>query len=224
MKLLHAAVILMCAVVGIAIGATVLHLPAPPVRLTPEIGAMLGSSGVSSAVTAVLLNFRGYDTLLEIAVLLLALIGVLEATSGERSIQRRLSVPPQPFLEWVARAVVPLMVLVAGYLLWAGSHRPGGAFQASAVLAAAVVLLYLAGRLHVWPVPNRWIAAGMVSGFLLFLAIAAAGLSEGALLQYPLQSAGLLILLIEGALAVSLGLVLAGLFLWLPDEYGDPDE
>jgi len=57
---------------------------------------------------------------------------------------------------------------------------------------------------------------------LIFLAIAAAVLSQGALMQYPPRQAGMLILLIEAGLTVSLGLILAGLFLFISRDPGDP--
>jgi hypothetical protein len=50
---------------------------ADPERLAGQVLARIGESGVSNPVTAVLLNFRGYDTLLELAVLLAALLGIL---------------------------------------------------------------------------------------------------------------------------------------------------
>ncbi len=56
--------------------------------------------------------------------------------------------------------------------------------------------------------------AGLAGGFLLFLVIASALLAHGALLHYPPEFAGALILLIEAGLTVSLGLILAGLFLF----------
>ena len=40
-----------------------------------QIDAAMAQSGVDHPVTAVLLNFRAWDTLLELAVLLLALLG-----------------------------------------------------------------------------------------------------------------------------------------------------
>lgn len=201
-----------------------LQLPEPSVHLERYVGAELGNSGVAHAVTAVLLNFRGYDTLLEIAVLLLALLGVLAIVSEERAAGRRPSGSPQPMLQTMARLLAPPMVLVAGYLLWAGSDRPGGAFQAGAVLAACAVLLHLSGLLPEWPAPGRLLRAGLVFGFLAFLAVAAIPLSYGSLLQYPMQFAGALMLAIETGLTLSLGLVLAGLFLWLPDENEDAEE
>ena len=57
--------------------ASLADLPTPAVNLPAIVNDTLSSSGVSNPVTAVLLNFRGYDTLLEVAVLMLALIGML---------------------------------------------------------------------------------------------------------------------------------------------------
>lgn len=224
MKLLRATVVGASAALGIGLAAVMLRLPEQQIRLAEDVKASIDVSGVSSEVTAVLLNFRGYDTMLEIAVLLLALLGVLATTSEDRSSELRISVSPQPVLQSMARTLAPLMILVAGYLLWAGSHRPGGAFQAGAVLAAVGVLLYLSGLLPAWGAPGRWLRAGLVSGFLIFLIVAAAGLWQGAMLQYPPQFAGALIVLIETGLTLSLGLILAGMFLWLPNENEEAEE
>ncbi len=130
----------------------------------------------------------------------------------------RVSGSPPPILQSSARLMTPLMVLVAGYLLWAGADRPGGAFQAAAVLAAGGVLLYLAGFISDWGEPGPWLRPGIVAGFLFFLALASLALVHGTLLQYPPRWAGALIFAIESALTLSLALILAGLFLWLPNE------
>ena len=61
----------------------VLSLPASPTGLTTESLAKLPESGVTNPVTAVLLNYRGYDTLLEVGVLLLAVVGVWSLRRGE---------------------------------------------------------------------------------------------------------------------------------------------
>lgn len=190
-------------------------LPPPAVNLPDAVGIRMEATGVAHPVTAVLLNFRGYDTLLEIGVLLLALLVVLAvAPHGEKA-------PPDPssradpVLQTLARIVVPLMVLAAVYLLWAGAYQSGGAFQAGAVLGAAAVLLHLAGLLPGWDTPGARLRIGLAAGFLVFLAVATVLLGQGALLQYPPAQAGGLILLIEAGLTLSLGLILAGLFLFL---------
>jgi len=214
-----------CAAFVAVAGMAMLVLPEPPIRLAARVSAELGNSGVKHPVTAVLLNFRGYDTLLEIAVLLLALLGIATAAGGDAVTGRRLHGNPQAFLQSLARLLAPLMVMTAGYLLWAGSHRPGGAFQAGAVLAAGIVLLYLSGLLPAPAGPSWLLRLGLVAGFLVFVAVTAVPLfSGGQLLQYPPDMAGALILLIESGLTLSLGLILAALFLWLPDEHEEAEE
>ncbi|MEW6293060.1 MAG: MnhB domain-containing protein [Pseudomonadota bacterium] len=206
------AVALLAALFAVALIAALLELPAPAVDLPAAVGAKMAESGVAHPVTAVLLNFRGYDTLLEIGVLLLALIVVLAVAAREEAKQPAVA---DPVLQTLARIAAPLMLLAAVYLLWAGAFRPGGAFQAGAVLAAAAVLLHLAGLAAAWQKPGKCLRIGLAAGFLVFLAVAAGLLVEGALLQYPPAWAGALILLIEATLTVSLGLILAGLFLFL---------
>lgn len=218
-------VLSVCLVLGTVIGRAMLQLPPAPVQLEPQVMENLEASGVSHPVTAVLLNYRSYDTLLEIAVVLLALLGILAVSGGERSTHRSIAALPQPLLQSMVRLVVPLMVMVTGYLLWAGSHQPGGAFQAGAVLAAAGILLYLAGLLPAWAAPGHKLRLGLVAGFIIFLAVAAMPLLWGdVLLQYPQGWAGGLILAIEAGLTFSLSLLLAGQFLWLPNEYEEAEE
>ena len=211
----RALVVLAAGLLAVLLIAAMLELPAPVVDLPAAVGARLGESGVVHPVTAVLLNFRGYDTLLEIAVLLLALLAMLSvrphgAKGGEGRPARA-----EPALRMLARIAAPPMSVVAVYLLWAGALRPGGAFQAGAVLAAAAVLLHLAGLLPAWRGPGVLLRLALAAGFLIFLAVAAALLANGALLRYPPEHAGALILLIEAALSVSLGLMLAGLLLFV---------
>jgi len=205
----------MAAAVGLA--ALLLDLPDAAVRLPDAVAQQMPHSGVLHPVTAVLLNFRGYDTLLEVAVLLAALFGLL-ALAGARApgeAREAEDRAPDPLLQTLARLAAPLMIVLAGYLLWAGAHQPGGAFQAAAVLAAAGVLLHLAGLLPAWAQPARLLRFGLIVGLLVFVAVAILPLATAPLLTYPPAWAGALILLVESALTISLGLVLAGLFLFL---------
>lgn len=196
-----------------ALFVAIVQLPAAGVDLQAQVAANLAHSGVEHPITAVLLNFRGYDTLLEVGVLMLALLTLLILNDGESPA----SSPgeDEPLLQGLAKRALPLIVLAAGYLLWAGAHRPGGAFQAGAVLAAGAVLMQLAGLLPAWAGPRLLLRLGQVIGFLVFLGVAAALLGEGAMLRYPPASAAALILLIEAGLTLSLGLILAGLFLFV---------
>jgi multisubunit Na+/H+ antiporter MnhB subunit len=210
-------------VLAAALLASLTRLPSQAVDLPAAVAGQLGNSGVSHPVTAVLLNFRGYDTLLEVAVLLLALMGILAVgLPAERPLLSRNQLVPT-----LARFAVPLMVLAAFYLLWAGAHRPGGAFQAAAVLAAAAVLLNLAQVQSRWLPTQRWIRLVASAGLLLFVGIAAALLAGGGLLRYPPAQAGTLILLIESGLTVSLAVNLAAFYLLrapASDQQADQEE
>ena len=211
-------------VVGAALAFTLVlvvamrELAPAAIDLRPLVEAHLAASGVKHPVTAVLLNYRGYDTLLEIAVLLIGLLGILAVTRDQADGGPR---PGDPVLQMLARIAAPLMIVVAIYLLWAGAFRPGGAFQAGAVLAAAMVLLHLTGLLAGWQQPGVRLRWGLMAGFLVFLGVAAALLLAGGLLTYPPNHAGTLILLIESSLTFSLGLILAGSFLFLSRDEGD---
>jgi multisubunit Na+/H+ antiporter MnhB subunit len=173
--------------------------------LADQVAAHLASSGVSNPVTAVLLNFRAYDTLLELAVLLTAVLGIL-ALGPERPAYRR----PEEMLGSLIRWLVPLLVVTAGYLLWVGAVAPGGAFQAGALLAAAAVLLRLGGHPGAGlpgAKARRWLLTGGVGVFLAVgLAVTACG---RAFLQYPDGWAGPLILLIEIAATLAIASTLA---------------
>lgn len=214
MSLVALVLALALAFVAVLAGA-MLELAPAAIDLRLPVAAHLADSGVTHPVTAVLLNYRGYDTLLEIAVLLLALLAILAVVDDAPASPSRVA---HPVLQALARLAAPLMIVVAVYLLWAGAFRPGGAFQAGAVLAAAAVLLHLVGLLPGWSRPRLGLRIGLAAGFALFLAVAAGLLTQGSLLQYPPAAAGVLILLIESGLTVSLALILAGLLLFLSRE------
>lgn len=190
-----------------------IDLESEPAGLTAEVETALPDSGVSQAVTAVLLNFRGYDTWLEVGVLLLAILGVFTLL---RSADLTPALPGPPLgaaFGWLVRLVAPLTLIVAGYLLWLGTHSPGGAFQAGAVLAAGLVLLRLAGYPSVALLNGVALRAGLALGFLAFLLVAlVTTLVEGSPLQYPADLASWLIVGIELAVAVATGITLSAAF------------
>ena len=117
---------------AVGLGYTVLSLPDHAESLRKMVTDKIAVSGVSNPVTPVLLNFRGYDTLLEMVVLLLALLGVWSL--GGAALRRQAA--PVPVLDTLARLLVPVL-LVAAYLLCVGAHSLGGAFQAGSLLGAA---------------------------------------------------------------------------------------
>jgi multisubunit Na+/H+ antiporter MnhB subunit len=192
------------------LGWAVLSLPHVP-GLAGEVMEHLPQSGVTNPVTAVLLNLRGYDTLLEVSVLLLAVVGVW---AFSKTMTGRFYNPHSDVLMALVRFNLPIMVIAAGYLLWAGADRPGGAFQAGAVLGGAGVLWLLSEARRPF---TQWIWAlrlGVSIGLLVFIFIGVFVMfGEGHFLEYPPGWAKTLILIIEGAAMISIGLILASMFL-----------
>lgn len=197
---------------GAALAAVVGSLPAPPPSALPQlVAASLPESGVQNPVTAVLLNFRSVDTLLELVVLVLAAVAA-RAMNGPRPPAVE-PPPPDPVLAAFFRLLAPIAILVAGYLLWVGARAPGGAFQAGSVLAATGVMAALTTRFAAFS-GSRWLPPALVLGPAAFLAVGLAVMGAGRdFLQYPVARAGGLILLIESAAALCIAAALAALFL-----------
>lgn len=192
--------------------------------LSQYSAAQLEQSGVKNPVTAVLLNFRIYDTLLEIAVLLIVAIAALpipsKTLSGQNSndladpsIENQfIKVIPNrqtdPVLLSLQFWLIPMAIVIGGYLLWTGASYPGGAFQAGALLAGAGVLLMKnqALEFNFSVFSSRLV---LVIG-LLFFCIAAVGtyFESGIILTFSPSSAGFVILVIECAATASITLTL----------------
>jgi multisubunit Na+/H+ antiporter MnhB subunit len=194
---------------GLALCVGVATLPARDPGLGPVVAVAMPFTGVRHDVTAVLLDFRGWDTLLEVSVLTVAALGAW-GVMPRGPVQAS---PPSPVLDGLVRVAAPAAVLVAGYVLWAGSHRPGGAFQAGAVLAGLALLLVLAGRLVPPPAGATATRRLVGLGVAVFLLVAAGTLATGGrLLEYPRGYGGLLMLVIEAAATVSIAAILTTLF------------
>jgi multisubunit Na+/H+ antiporter MnhB subunit len=186
-------------------------LPVKPTGLTVESLVKLPESGVANPVTAVLLNYRGYDTLLEVGVLLLAIVGVWSLRRGEWPAGH---LHDPPLLMSLLRVLLPVLVLAAGYLLWIGAFAPGGAFQAGALLGGALVLVMLGGLAGQIVPHDRRLRFGLVLGLLVFAGVGViTKWLTGGLLQYPAGSGGTWILVIESAALISIGLTLGLLYL-----------
>jgi len=196
------------------LGWVVYTLPYPEVSLGAAVGGQLEASGASNPVTAVLLNFRAYDTLLEIGVLLLAVVSVWALARAPAGEAGSTPIKISPVQRALVNVLVPVMLVVAGYLLWIGSSAPGGAFQAGAVLGGAGVLLILSRP--DWPAlcDRLGLRAALAGGLAVFLLAALLPVAMGrSFLEYPAGTASTVILIIETAATFSIGLTLALLFL-----------
>ena len=90
--------VIVAALVGV-LGSVIWTLPMEATGLAGDVEEKLDQSGAKNPVTAVLLNFRGYDTLLEVTVLLLAVLGARAlAAAGPRDDTGRIGSPINPVL------------------------------------------------------------------------------------------------------------------------------
>ena len=126
--------------------------------------------GTPNLVTAIVVTYRGLDTLGEVAVLFLAATGVglllrrrhgsdhpdraedtrghagepLEGKDGPAPGNRRERRPSSEILGTGADFLLPVMIMFGAYIFLNGHLSPGGGFQGGAVVASAILLLFLA--------------------------------------------------------------------------------
>ncbi|MBW6398191.1 DUF4040 domain-containing protein [Roseomonas sp. HJA6] len=210
-----------CAALTVAIGAAVLLLPDPTPSLAPQVAANLATTDLGNPVTAVLMSFRALDTLLESAVVLLAVVCVWALTPeggwGGVAGLRQPVVRDGP-LALLARVLPPLGIVIAIHILWVGADAPGGKFQAAAVLAAMWLMPWMAGLAPAPRIDARWLRLVLAAGPALFILIGLGGaLAEGAFLAYPPGWAKPLILAIEIVLTASIAVALALLVMGPPE-------
>ncbi|GAB2669285.1 monovalent cation/H+ antiporter subunit A [Arenimonas aestuarii] len=106
----------------------------------------LPEGGGSNVVNVILVDFRGFDTLGEIAVFGIAGLVVHAMLRRARMLpERRADGPPDPLVipNTVARLLLPLALAVSLYLFLRGHNLPGGGFIAGLVLAVPVLLQYV---------------------------------------------------------------------------------
>jgi multisubunit Na+/H+ antiporter MnhB subunit len=204
--------------VAAALAAVILMLPEPPTTLAPEAREGLAATGLGNPVTAVLIAYRSFDTMLEKVVLLLAVVGVWSVASDR--FWKGAPTPlgrarPQGALIFLDQALVPLGILVGIHIFWVGADEPGGAFQGGAILAAMWMIVMIARLTEPPRVGARWLRLALIAGPAVFLAAGVAGLGmAGNFFAYPAGFAKPIILFIEAfmvlTIAVTLPMLVAG--------------
>ena len=141
-------------------------------------------TGADNMVTAVLADYRGFDTLGETVVIFTAGIAcVLVLLGGVAAAERRPATTTQfgsPVLDAAVRLLTPFLMLFSAYLLVHGHDSPGGGFQGGAVLAGALVLVRLVhGRDVAWGLGARTALVLASAGALVYTGIGVAALALG---------------------------------------------
>jgi multicomponent Na+:H+ antiporter subunit B len=130
--------------------------------------------GAANIVTAIVVTYRGLDTLGEVTVLFLAatIVGLVLAQGAGKNSRPR--APVGELLTTGTRFLVPMIFLLGVYVFVNGHLTPGGGFQGGAIVASGVLLLLLAD-------PLRHFSHGLISAIeslagLFYIAIGLAGL------------------------------------------------
>lgn len=116
-------------------------------------------AGGKNVVNVILVDFRGFDTMLEIVVLGIASLGVYalirlnladDKVDARRKInssnRRRMIQEPSNdvILRTVSKVVIFIVLIFSLYLFFSGHHHPGGGFIGALMTAAALILLTMA--------------------------------------------------------------------------------
>ncbi len=138
---------------GIAISyteqQTLPPLAASYVKLVPQ------ELGAPNVITGILLTYRGFDTLGEVAVLFMVAAGVGLVLGGRRPlpeaapVESETTIPSTELVRNGAAVLFPLISIFAAYIIMNGHLSAGGGFQGGAIIASGVVLLLLANPEYV---------------------------------------------------------------------------
>ncbi|MEX2499456.1 MAG: hydrogenase subunit MbhD domain-containing protein [Wenzhouxiangellaceae bacterium] len=196
------------------LGLAALTMARAPESAGMQVLTRLDETGLGNPVTGVLLVFRGFDTLIEMVVLLTAFIGSRVMTQRSRLDVTTISGFELPLVRTLVAVILPLAVLIAMHLLWIGADQPGGAFQAGALLAGSGVLLLLTGTLLPAPRSHAVVRLALVAGVGALCLLALAPLVQG---RPPMAFLGKgSLLFAEAAMMVSVAVALTLLFAGAP--------
>ena len=116
------------------------------------LATSLPEGGGANVVNVILVDFRGFDTLGEVTVLVIAALGITALLNGRVLTATPPSLPRAGIEErWPlllrigAPLLLALILLLVAYIFLRGHHAPGGGFIAGLVTVLALAVQYLAG-------------------------------------------------------------------------------
>lgn len=101
-------------------------------------------SGAANIVTAIVVDYRSFDTLGEVTVLFISALGVALLLGGVSERRMTLSFKPNFMLRVGSRALFGIILVTGIYIIFHGHLTPGGGFPGGTMIASAILLLYLA--------------------------------------------------------------------------------
>lgn len=123
------------------------YIPDTDLNLTARYYAehASGDIGAANIVTAIVVTYRGLDTLGEVTVLFLAsgIVGLVLSFGQRRNTSQRNLVPVGELLTTASNYLAPIIMLLGVYVFVNGHLTPGGGFQGGAIIASSMLLLLL---------------------------------------------------------------------------------
>ena len=124
-----------------ACGIVIFNLPLSEEAARATDAALLATeTGAPNLVSAIYLDARLYDTLFEILVFTVAVIGVRFYLLRRPSTARATPIPESHVLQASAQILFPLTLLLGLYLSLFGHLSPGGGFSGGVVAASGLLL------------------------------------------------------------------------------------
>jgi len=123
-----------------------------PASASPVSSHFISQTGVDTEVpnmvTAVLADYRGFDTMFETVVVFIAGMAVLAILkdSGKKKVGKRdyvVDAEPDLIVTNTVRLIVPVIQIFAFYVLAHGHVSPGGGFQGGVMMGASFILIAL---------------------------------------------------------------------------------
>lgn len=150
--------------------------------------------GVANAVTTVVVYFRGFDTLGEIAVLFIASLGIglMLQTNSTCTIKAESNF----MLQTASKLLFPIILLFGIYVMIYGHLSPGGGFQGGVIIASGVLLLLISHKM--FEVPHAVIVAletfaGVAYVFIGLIGLLVLDTFLGNFLPHDISQMGMLI-------------------------------
>jgi len=135
---------------------------------------------VANVITAIVVNYRGFDTLGEVSVLFLAATGLgsilyRRRKEGEHSVA--ISKSSSQLLQAGSKLIYPAILVLGAYVFIHGHLTPGGGFQGGAIIATGILLMMMSYKdFHLNHSVLTWIES--LAG-ITFATIGIAGLIVG---------------------------------------------
>ncbi|MBN2860676.1 MAG: hypothetical protein JXK93_10480 [Sphaerochaetaceae bacterium] len=135
-------------------------------------------TGSANLVSAIVVTYRGLDTLGEVTILFLTSSIMSYMLKTKKARNQRTFRESSELLRTASALLVPFIILLGVFIFVHGHLSPGGGFQGGAVLASALVLLLVADPLYT--VQSRILSVIESSSGFLYVLLGLSGLLFGA--------------------------------------------